>query len=253
VIRAALAYARKGLQIFPCQPCAKRPATANGLKDATTDPDQIRAWWHHEPAFNVAVATGTVSGIFVVDVDGLDAEAELRKLEAEHGTLPATIEAITARGRHIYFKMTAADVRNSASKVAPGIDIRGTGGYVLAPPSMHPTGRPYCWSVDCGSVIAAAPAWLLAKIETPKGNGNGAMPPSEWRALIAEGVAEGARDCTVAKLAGYLLRRRVDPVVALEMLQIWNAARCSPPLPAADIDRIVGSIASKELKRRCNV
>ena len=253
MIRAALAYARKGLQIFPCQPCAKRPATANGLKDATTDPDQIRAWWHHEPAFNVAVATGTVSGIFVVDVDGLDAEAELRKLEAEHGTLPATIEAITARGRHVYFKMTAADVRNSASKVAPGIDIRGTGGYVLAPPSMHPTGRPYCWSVDCGSVIAAAPAWLLAKIETPKGNGNGAMPPSEWRALIAEGVAEGARDCTVAKLAGYLLRRRVDPVVALEMLQIWNAARCSPPLPAADIVRIVGSIAGKELKRRSNV
>ena len=245
MIGAALAYARKGLQIFPCQPRAKRPATANGLKDATTDPDRIRAWWHHEPAFNVAVATGAVSGIFVVDVDGMDAEAELRKLEAEHGTLPATIEAITARGRHVYFKMTAADVRNSASKVAPGIDIRGTGGYVLAPP--------YCWSVDCGSLIAAAPAWLLAKIETPKGNGNGARPPSEWRALVAEGVAEGARDCTVVKLAGYLLHRRVDPFVALEMLQIWNAARCSPPLPAADIDRIVGSIASKELKRRCNV
>jgi hypothetical protein len=79
------------------------------------------------------------------------------------------------------------------------------------------------------------------------------MPPSEWRALVTEGVAEGARDCTVAKLAGYLLHRRVDPVVALEMLQIWNAARCSPPLPAADIVRIVGSIAGKELKRRSNV
>ena len=87
MIRAALAYARKGLQIFPCQPRAKRPATANGLKDATTDPDRIRAWWHHEPAFNVAVATGSVSGVFVVDVDGLDAEVELRKLEAEHGAL----------------------------------------------------------------------------------------------------------------------------------------------------------------------
>ena len=149
--------------------------------------------------------------------------------------------------------MTAADVRNSASKVAPGIDIRGTGGYVLAPPSMHPTGRRYFWSVDCGPDIAAAPAWLLAKIETPNGNGNGATPPSEWRALVAEGVAEGARDCTVAKLAGYLLRRRVDPVVALELLRIWNATRCSPPLPAADIERIVGSIAGKELKRRSNV
>jgi len=85
------------------------------------------------------------------------------------------------------------------------------------------------------------------------GNGNGATPPSEWRALVAKGVAEGARDCTVAKLAGYLLRRRVDPIVALELLRIWNATRFSPPLPAADIERIVGSIAGKELKRRSNV
>ena len=95
------------------------------------------------------------------------------------------------------------------------------------------------------AVVGRAPKDSTAKPNT--------WPPSEWRALVAEGVAEGARDCTVAKLAGYLLCRRVDPFVALEMLQIWNAARCSPPLPAADIDRIVGSIASKELKRRCNV
>ena len=72
----------------PCQPRAKRPATANGLKDATTDPDRIRVWWHHEPAFNVAVATGAVSGIFVVDVDGLDAEAELRDSKRNMARFP---------------------------------------------------------------------------------------------------------------------------------------------------------------------
>src|SRR5262245_28378087 len=113
MVRAALAFARKGLHVFPCIPRAKQPATANGLKDATTDPDCIRAWWHHEPRFNVAIATGAASGVFVVDVDGPDAEAELRKLEAEHDALPPSVEAITARGRHIYFKMPATDLRNS--------------------------------------------------------------------------------------------------------------------------------------------
>src|SRR5262249_33015730 len=180
--------------------------------------------------------------------------AELRKLEAEHDALPPSVEAITARGRHIYFKMPATDLRNSASKLAPGIDVRANGGYVLAPPNMHPTGRPYAWSVDCGPAIIAAPHWLLARIEPsqPRGNGNSATPPSEWRALVVAGVAEGARNCCIAKLAGYLLRRRVDAAVALELLHIWNATRCAPPLPAEDIDRIVGSIAGIELRRRGN-
>src|SRR5262249_12553200 len=116
------------------------------------------------PAANIGVATGKPSGIFVVDVDGVDAEAELRKLEAQHGALPPTIEVITARGRHVYFKMPAAPIRNSAGKLGPGLDIRATGGYVLAPPSIHPTGRRYEWSVDCASAIADAPTWRTQRV-----------------------------------------------------------------------------------------
>jgi len=249
VIRSALALAKKGLHVLPCQPRAKIPATTNGLKDATTDPEIIRRWWQQSPEFNVAVATGNPSGIFVVDVDGIDAEGELRKLETEHGALPATVEVITPRGRHCYFRMPATDIRNSASKIAPHVDVRGTGGYVLCPPSIHPNGRRYEWSVDCANAIADAPAWLLAKTAPANGAGNGATPPSEWRELV-KGVGEGARDCSLTKLTGYLLRRHVDPFVTLELIRSFNATRCAPPLPDRDVEKIVASVAGLEIKRR---
>jgi hypothetical protein len=248
VIRTALALAQKGFHIFPCRPRDKRPATVNGLKDATTDPDIIQAWWQQQPDNNLAIATGSASGLFVLDIDGLDAEAMLRRLEAEHGALPATVEAITARGRHCYFKWPEETVRNSAGKIGEHIDIRGDGGYVIAPPSIHPSGRRYCWSVDSACNIANAPGWLLAR---QKGAAASATLPPEWRTLI-EGVDEGARDSSLAKLAGHLLRHRIDPFVTLGLLQSWNATHCTPPLPAADIERIVNSIAGKELRRRGN-
>ena len=250
MLRTALNLAACGLHVFPCRPRDKRPATVDGLKSATTDADTIEQWWRSDPNLNVAVATGTCSGVFVVDVDGGDAEAELRKLEHEHGALPATVEAITARGRHLYFKAPDVPVRNSAGKIAPGVDSRGDGGYVLTPPSVHPSGRRYRWSVDSASAFAAAPTWLLDKITTPASGPNSAAPVSDWRALVRDGVGEGARDCTVARLAGYLLRRRIDPIVVLGLMQAWNATSCVPPLLAADVDRIVDSIAGRELARR---
>jgi hypothetical protein len=251
MIRTALALAERGLHVFPCRPRDKRPATANGLKDATTDPNVIKAWWRQDPNYNIAIATGAASRVFVVDVDGLDAEARLRELEAERGAIPPSVEAITPRpGRHIYIRWPNYPVRNSAGKIGPGIDVRGEGGYVLVPPSIHPSGRRYCWSVDSAPALAVAPDWLLTLIVEPA---NGARtvitPPSEWRELV-NGVAEGARDCSAAKLAGHLFRRRIDPFVVLELLQSWNATRCAPPLPERDIVRIVDSIASKELRRR---
>ena len=79
-----------------------------------------------------------------------------------------------------------------------------------------------------------------------------ALPPEAWRELVANGAVEGTRDCTITKLAGHLLRRRIDPFVALELLQSWNATKCVPPLLAADIERIVASVASRELRRRAD-
>ena len=142
-------------------------------------------------------------------------------------------------------------MKNTAGRIAPGIDTRGDGGYVLTPPSVHPSGRAYAWSVDSANTIAAAPAWLVEKIAAPT-NGQGTplpTPPSAWRELVEHGVGEGTRDCTVARLAGHLLHRRIDPYVALELLQAWNAVRCTPPLPADDIIRIVNSICGREVQK----
>jgi hypothetical protein len=255
MISTALALARKGLAVFPCMPADKKPACTHGCKDATTDTITIQTWWQENPRYNIGIATGATSEIFVVDIDGDgvdDGEDELNRLTKQHGELLSTVEVITARGRHLWFKHPNVPVRNSAGKIAPGIDVRGDGGYVLAPPSVHPSGKRYCWSVDSTSAIAEAPAWLVDLVATPA-NGNGATASSEWRALVAGGVAEGQRDCTVARLAGLLLRRFVDPIVTLELLKAWNATRCSPPLPPKDIERIVNSICGRELRKHDRV
>ena len=250
MIGTALALAHRSLAVFPCVPREKRPATANGCKDATTDAEAIRAWWHEYPDSNIAIATGTVSRIYAIDVDGLDAEAELRKLEADHGKLPATVEVITARGRHLYFRMPGAPVRNSAGKVAAGIDVRGDGGYVLVPPSVHPSGKAYAWSVDTAATVADAPAWLLARIAEPEGSGKQPAPASEWRALMADGVSEGQRNAVLARITGYLLRHHIDPVFAAGLVQSFNTTRCDPPLTEKEVSLIVDSICKRELKRR---
>jgi hypothetical protein len=233
-------------------PGDKKPACTHGCNDATTDTITIQTWWQENPKYNVGVATGAISGIFVVDIDANgddDGEVEWDRLVEQHGTLMPTVEVITARGRHLYFRCPNTPIRNSAGKIAPGIDIRGDGGYVLVPPSLHPCGKRYCWSVDSTSAIAEPPSWLV-EIVTAPANGNSITPASEWRTLVTAGVKEGQRDCTIARLAGLLLRHFVDPVVVLELLQVWNMVKCSPALPPEDVDRIVDSIAGRELRRR---
>ena len=100
------------------------------------------------------------------------------------------------------------------------------------------------------AAVANTVDWLLAKITDANGNGAAPTPLSEWRVLIASGVAEGSRDNTVAKVSGHLLRRYIDPHVVLTLLQSWNTTYCTPPLPAEDVERIVNSIAGKEIQRR---
>src|SRR5262249_17751940 len=163
----------------------------------------------------------------------------LRRLEAEHSVLPATVETITANGRHLYFNHPAGTaICNSVGKIAAGIDTRGDNGYVLAPPSVHPSGKRYAWSVDSANKIADAPAWLLARIiAADGGSGSVATPPSEWRELIINGVTEGARNDSIARLSGHLLRCRVDPCVTLELIRTWNATRCRPPLSDKEVEQ----------------
>lgn len=163
MLRAALAYAQKGWKVFPCRPRGKQPATRHGFKDATTDETLIRTWWRRMPDANIGIATGEASGVAVVDEDLRSGGREsIDALQETHGAFPPTLTVITGGGgRHFYFqKPPGVDLR--CGKPAEGVDFKADGGYVLAPPSVHPDGPTYRW-LNKGETIAPCPSWLLAK------------------------------------------------------------------------------------------
>jgi hypothetical protein len=250
--RAALAYARRGLRVHPCRPDSKLPLLDDWPNRASLDPRTIESWWRRWPTANVAIATGGEMRLLVVDVDpDAGGEATLAVLEREHGALPATVECITPRGgRHVYFIVPRGRPMpgNSAGKLGQGVDTRDQRGYVLGPPSGV-SGRPYTWSVDSGARIAEAPGWLLDQLERAGSKGR-ATTPEEWQIIALRGVDTGARNQTIAKIAGLLLRRMPDPTLAAELVACFNAVKCRPPLDSAELKRTLDSIAAREMKRR---
>ena len=162
LLRAALAYARRGIPVFPCEPRGKAPLTYSGFWDATTDPRRIEAWWRRWPGANVGVPTGGRSGLLVLDVDPRDGGPEsLAELEREGGSLPETSRARTGGGgMHVLFRYPAGEeVRSSAGRLGPGLDVRGEGGYVVVPPSRTRGG--YEW---LDRMPLADPAWLRVRL-----------------------------------------------------------------------------------------
>jgi len=245
---AALRYAARGWPVFPCTPRAKMPCTPNGLKDATTSASQVAQWWAQQPEANVAIRTGQVSGLVVLDVDGDAGTEALRELERRHEPLPRTASVVTPRGgQHVYFAHPGSEIRNSAGTLGVGLDVRGDGGYVLAPPSVGSSGRRY--EPDERSPLAPLPGWLLDRIRSANGPGK-PTPASEWVALVRDGIADGQRNAQLTRLAGHLLRRYVDVDLTAELVALVNAHRCKPPLAAIELDRIIDSIAGRELRRR---
>jgi putative DNA primase/helicase len=157
LVEAALRYAEHEWRVFPCcapncqghkgQPCehpGKRPLVRSGFKSATTDPELIKLWWRRWPGANVGIATGRASGLIVIDIDGESGLKTLQALVAAHGPLPRTAIVRTARGWHLYFSLRPDGPRIRCSAGA-GLDVRGDGGYVVAPPSIHLTGHIYQW------------------------------------------------------------------------------------------------------------
>ena len=140
---SALELAKFGFPVFPLVPRRKQPLTTHGVNDATIDPNQVRGWWTDRPDANIGVAMG--DGYVVIDVDGPAGEASLAEIEKEHGALPSTAVARTGRGRHLYFK-TLESFRNRVGALGPGLDVRSKGAYVVAPPSVHPSGVQYSWA-----------------------------------------------------------------------------------------------------------
>jgi putative DNA primase/helicase len=179
----AVQYAALGLHVHPlhtivdghcsckdgsdCAHPGKHPRTPNGVKDATIDRKTIKAWWNRWPDANIGIATGRVSDIFVLDVDGDVGKASLKELKAKHGSLPKTVTVKTGRGRHLYFRRDGARVGNSVGKAGKGIDVRGDGGYIVAAGSVHASGADYRF-VDGRGLdeikVAFAPDWLLGLV-----------------------------------------------------------------------------------------
>lgn len=172
VLEAALGYAARGIPVFPCQADNKRPHLEHGFKEASTDPDQIRAWWHRWPNAMVACPTGTAIGAWVLDVDS---PAEFEAAVGELGlALPNTRRASTGKGYHLYFKWDPDHPVRNAQRTPkgwpfptlPGAETRGDGGYIILPPSLHPAGRTYEWQRD--ETACEAPDELLHVVTAPR-------------------------------------------------------------------------------------
>ncbi len=251
MIGAALAYAARGWSVIPMQPRGKRPLVAwREYQQRRASADEIRHWFARWPDANVGIVTGRVSGVVVVDVDVRHGgPASLARLEAPHGGWPPTVEAMTGGGgRHLYFAHPAGTVANRVA-IEPGVDLRGDGGCVVAPPSVHPSGHRYAWveGRSPGDVaLAALPPGLVA---LPAPGPAAGHPRQYWRELIRAGIDEGRRNDTIASLAGHLLRRDVDPDVVLELMLAWNRTHCRPSLPDDEVERVVHSIAHLHERR----
>lgn len=180
MLDTALEYAGRGWKVFPChypvfvpdQPtrcscgkpdCSnvgKHPATPHGLKDATTDEAQIKTWWSKNPMWNVAIATGEGSNLIVIDVDTHDTDGKdtWAKLEAKHGEIVTRRTKTGGNGFHYLFNHPGVRIGNRTAAL-PGVDVRGDGGYIVAPGSVHASGNEYGWLND--NPVAGLPVWAL--------------------------------------------------------------------------------------------
>lgn len=241
---AAERYRARGWSVLPLRPGDKRPLlqweTLQKVRPSTGD---ISEWFRRWPNANVGIVTGEISNLIVLDIDPKHGgDVALERLEHRFGPLPATVEAVTGGGgRHLYFVHPGRIIHNRAG-IAPGIDVRGDGGYVVAPPSIHPSGRPYLWLAGHDPdkmMLASLPPWVLFSTRPLQSR----HTLVEWRNLVREGVQEGKRNSTIASLTGHLLWHGVDRDVVLELLLAWNRARCRPPLDDAEVAQVVASIA----------
>jgi hypothetical protein len=248
--KAALRYRARGWSVVPIEPRGKRPLVRwEPLQRRAPSEAEIRAWFERWPDANVGVVTGAVSGLVVVDVDPRHGGTEaLAELERTHGPLPSGVEARTGGGgRHLYFAHPGDVVHNRVG-LAPGIDLRGDGGVVVAPPSIHPSGRRYRWRRGHAPdevALAEPPPWLLRA----PGAARAGHPLAYWRERVRRPVLEGERNATLASFAGHLLWHEVDPDVVTELLLAWNRLRCEPPLTDDEVVRTAASIAATHRRR----
>jgi hypothetical protein len=257
----ALHYASMGFPLLPlhyitaagtcscgeAKPCkkGKHPLgrlVPHGLTDATTDPGTIRQWFEGKP-YNIGICTGTESRIFVLDRDDRDGgDQSLADLEVAHSKLPATLSQRTGNGVHYLFNLPPDQpVKNSAKKIAPGLDIRGIGGYIVAAPSVHENGRTYTW-LDCElptrDQIADAPPWFVDLLSQEGKPVSDSRAPRTANAPFMAGVfnwpdritdGEGREDFLI-RAAGHMRSTGSTQATIERQLLDYNQLHIVPPL-----------------------
>lgn len=246
---AALEYAKKGIQVFPCYEinpagdCAcgkdctspgKHPRTRSGVKEATTDTKKIIDWWTKWPQANVAGATGSRSGIVVVDVDAFG-EDSLDGLET-----PETAKQLTGSGEgfHLIYRSNGIKLKSKAG-ILEHVDSRAEGGYIILAPSNHITGNSYEWEISLPESLESLPyppQWFIDK--TQKTDHEPAFQPGE-----GEVIPEGGRNDWLASVGGKLRKKGHDQEEIEALLAVKNRKHCSPPLSKEEVQRIAMSVS----------
>lgn len=256
----ATRYAAHGWPVFPLEPRGKRPlhAGAGGFHEATTDAKQVAAWWEAAPTANIGFVPGR-AGLLVVDIDGPDGAKAAEDLAAR---IYLTLEVSTGKGSHRYFR-APSDLRGRIGNavLAPQLDLRGDAGYVLLPPSIHPSGARYEWR---DAPIADAPAALVAELRRRFADPpprrvagspwRGVAPDNDRRVLaylakVPTGLADGRKRTAFVLAAALLHDLERDPSAAFAILSAWNA-RNVRPLPTHYLERVLVNAAKHGGRRR---
>ena len=244
----ALFYAQeKGWAVFPLVARTKDPATEHGFYDATKDPKIIRSWWRKNPQYNIGMATGNASGVVVLDFDedkdkGKHGTETLKEWERTNGeAIPDTVNSITGRGgTHYLYGLPAGEHQVCRIDLYPGVDVRGDGGYICLPPSVHPNGRRYEW--EYGPDESA----ITPLNDTVRKFLKGGETTNKTFFSVPDQIGEGSRNGTLYKAACSLQAKGWSDKAILEAVRQQNSDACDPPLPDKEVETIVKSALKHE-------
>jgi hypothetical protein len=230
MLHAALQYEKLGLSVIPLRSKGKTPLFAWAeYQKRRAGPDEIRSWFAKTPTANIGIVTGAVSGIAVVDLDGPVGVAAGVRLG-----LTSPVTSLTGNGRQLFYKYSEG-ICNSASKIAEGIDIRGEGGYIVAPPSVHPNGKRYTFPVAI-SAAELPPFPVLTNAAIPSARPS-STPGTAWETEVLNELRQGNRNASFARLVGKLHHSGLNPD-AIRSLLSPHADRCS----FTDLDQVIASV-----------
>lgn len=251
---AAVRYCNAGWSVIPIRfegsvEDKKRPLLDSWepyQKQAATE-EQVKAWWAKWPKANVGLVMGEVSGLVALDLDGQHAADLIRQAKV---FLPQTATVQTSRGYHAIFKHPGYTISNRVKLLSggdSGVDVRGDGGYVVAPPSIHGSGFQYRWVIPPEQIVPL-PAGVAALLSRQARREE--IEDTTWFDAAWKGVGEGQRNDTAARLAGYWLHvTKGSEEAAYRAMSPW-ADRCTPPMPLHELKTTIKSVARREAAKQ---